>query len=168
MNYETVKHVMTALAAVAEAVGNLRALFPAGCDIVDEVAQKVTEVSDRVLEDAMLGAVGSPERTGRWEDGAEALLRKAERELAHGAPHAVATQKAKAVKPRKTSLGRAAAKAENAATLAAQTGKAPEPGADGKPEQVMRVCPDCGASYLRTGRNQKRCKACGDAKTKEA
>jgi len=170
MSYETMKRVMAALAGVAEAVGNLRALFPAGCDIVDEVAEKVTEVSDHVLESAMLGDVGSPERTGK-EDKTLNVQRST--------PNAqVKKETATAPKAKKGRGGRPK-KAAQLAVVAAKAGT-PKEGPYGstaimddpvtaeKPAQVMRICPDCGGSYLRTGNSQKRCKACGDAKTREA
>lgn len=145
MRFETLKRVMEALAGVAESVGNLRALFPAGNDIVDDVAQKVTEVSDHVLESVMLGDVNSPERTGKYEDGAEAMLRKAERELVHGAPHIVSKPKAaKKATPR-------VAKATPVVSPVA-------PATKDKPKfAVQGTCTICGKTYLKRSPVQKTC-----------
>lgn len=115
MSYETLKRVMAALAGVAEAVGTLRALLPAGSDRADAVSQAVCELTDGLLEDAMLGEVGSPERTG---------------------PTPAAPEKAvKPARPRLTALGRAAKKAANE-----RLDRIPEPG-EGDETARMRYNP---------------------------
>jgi hypothetical protein len=166
MNCETMKRVMEALAGVAEAVGTLRALFPAGSDVADEVAQSVCEMADGILEGAMLGPVGSPERTGKAGPGEERTPNvqlstlNAQVKSETGAPKT----KGRGGMPKKTAPRTLA---ENAAAIAAKIPKVPEPGEGEKPAQVMRVCPDCGESYLRTGNGQKRCPACADKKQKQ-
>ena len=158
------KSVMAALAAVAEAVGNLRALFPAGSDIVDEVAQAVTAVSDHVLEAAMLGEIGSAERGGpsprEFTEDEQKRLREIVGEIKAPAatpPHPKADKpKAKRAYVRKDKLGE-------------PTGAAvPEqkPAADPKADKPTPLCVDCNGPYARTGNSQKRCPECAEARQK--
>lgn len=146
MNNEKTKRIMEALAQVAEAVGNLRELLPAGSDLVDDVARDVTEVSDHILETAMLGEIGSPERTG---DTVPASTKRKTGPKPVAAPAA----KAKRTYTRKDKLG--------------EPSIAPKPAPDAPPSVpadkpkarfgVQGVCVICGKTYLKRSPVQKTC-----------
>lgn len=166
MDRKTFDVLMGGIGTIAGTVAEMRRALPAGSGRLDELAESVCEVSAGLMEDLMLGDVGSAERTGAAEAPA-AKRERLERIRAAVVPAGKTAEKKTAEK--KTGFG--LKKPLERVPLAEGVGRLlPECGEMLKRQTAAHggTCCDCGGTFEKTGNNQKRCAACAKKKQAEA